>query len=166
MPQIRKAGIQTQFNDITGNQSATDGSFSSVSNVVNPVYEITPKFADFTGYTTQSTTGTLTQSIGTANANRLFLLTGLSVTYYKDVNCDIATGYITVSILPAHFGTTQAIYNFPVTTLTAEKDSVILDFSYPILLRSAVTTGTVVSVTGTFAAGVLVRSVSIRGIIL
>lgn len=84
-------------------------------------------------------------------------LSSILLSYVKNVACDIATGSITVTCNID--GTSRTIASSAVLTLTAERDTVQVIFNEPIKLDR----GATMSVSGTFTAGALSRSVQAFG---
>jgi len=137
-----------------------------VNNVpaVIPVVDVSPKNA--TGFVV-STSGTNTGVLPISAAmlrnvtvdDSIIYLTGVYASYIKDATCDLATGAIAVYCQPADVGQNVNIISFPVIALTAQSDSIYINFRNPIKL----TKNTAVTIQGTFTAGVLVRALAVHG---
>lgn len=156
MPEVNKAALVTQFNDITGNQ-AVMGSFQKVGNIVSPTYEISPKYATFVKSASATVSGT---SVVQPDVTKDFYLTSVSASYVKDAACDSATGAYSIGM--TYSGAYQYVMHLPITTLTAQSGSVFLSFPYPIKLDR----GGSIAITGTFAAGTCTRYLGVTGFYL
>lgn len=161
MGEIRKASLYSQFENITGNQSATDGMFSKVGNIVSPTYEISPKYTLTTYTITRSLTGTAYVVAETDRINQKFVLTGFSIAFVKDAACDIATGVLTLNVYIN--SSSHVLASIPVTTLTAESGFSHHDLAIPLIITCYSSSAYMATVGATFAAGTLSRVITIRG---
>jgi len=97
----------------------------------------------------RTTTGTA--SLYASSAINKTYITGLQVSFIKDAACDIATGDINISTTIG--GISTIIARFAVITLTADTQSVYIDFKHPLLIDRSAT----ISFTATYAVGLMVR---------
>ena len=100
------------------------------------------------GFKTKSTTGSLFSDDLPEGKN--IFLTGLTFNYSKDVTNDNVLMELQVVIL----GLTTTLLSITTPTLTAKDETIIMLFPAPIKIDA----GSAIKVTGTFAAGTLVRS--------
>lgn len=122
-------------------------------NIAVPVLDINPKEA-VSLFTSKDTTGSFTL---TPDVTRNFRISTISYSYFKDAACDIATGFIGVTITLN--GGTQSVVLIPVTTLTAEKEIITLQFPFPLIIDK----GSSVACTVSFTAGVLKQRIHVSG---
>ncbi len=102
-----------------------------------------------------SASGAMTVFTTTSDLSRGTLyVKGLTLSYVKNVTCDIASGSIAISATINGVSTKLAL--LPVLTLNADNASIAVMFDNPVKLDLAT-----VTVTGTFTAGSCVRSYSI-----
>jgi len=106
---------------------------------------------------TASTTGL--QTILAAASNNMpeksLAIYAIEAGYNKTAACDIANGQITITCTRG--GKTVYLCSFDVITLTAEKDHISISFPKGIVIDK----NTTVSMSGTFAAGAMVRHANI-----
>lgn len=143
------AGIQTSIDDVPKELA------SKVVPVLisNPISETVIKSGS------SSTTGGFT--IYTTPSNKDFYLTSIQFHVIKDVVCNMATGSVTV--LGVKEGrTAEALSRLGVITLTAQDDVVAVAFPNPIKLDRDSTISSTVS----YAAGVMVRTVVLSGLLV
>lgn len=131
---------------------------TQLADKVVPVMEVNPRLLikpDIFGDATSAATGTFT--IFTTPATGDFYMTSIQAGYIKDVLCDVASGgiYVTASIK----GVTTALIAFPVITTTVQSASLFFNFAQPIKIDRY----TNVTFSGTFGAGVLIRSGVVHG---
>jgi len=100
-------------------------------------------------------TGTVT--VYTSPGDKEFYLTQLSAEFIKDVACDLATGRI--SILGTIMGASVDLISFPVITLTAQDSRGDVFFNPPIKIDK----DSAIQMTGNYAAGVMSRTITIKG---
>lgn len=145
---VEGAKIQTSF-DYTPDQLAEK---------VVPVMEVNPKLLKINNFIKnnfQTTTGTI--AIITTPADKDTYITGLSAGYVKDVTCDSATGVYSLTCVIN--GATHNLIQFPIITLTAQQDEREITFAYPVKVDRA----SAIQLTGTFTAGVCVRTCTLYG---
>ena len=125
-----------------------------------PVMEVNPKLLRRTSIlreNNRSTSGTFT--IYSTPSNQDFYLTGLYVSFIKDVVCDTATnsqGYYVGCYID---GSLRQLVEFPVITLTAQEGRIYLEFTKPIKIDR----NTAITMPGTFTAGVCLRNAIVYG---
>jgi hypothetical protein len=126
-----------------------------------PVYETNPKILKDSVQKTIKTTGSGSNSIniGTdlGNTSNDFYLTSLRVAFNKNAACDIATGTIDVTALIG--GVSTIIHSSPVITLESNRLNEQYIFPHPLKIDK----NTAITQSGTFTAGILVRSISVNG---
>lgn len=103
----------------------------------------------------KSTTGTLVAL--TTPTGRDYFLTKIDAGYVKDVVASNATGAFTINVTIG--GRSVVVGSFPVITLLAQQDHLNITLIPPIKLDRA----TSITMTGTFAAGVVVRTLNVAG---
>jgi len=130
-----------------------------LSNSVAPVFEIGAKYSTILKASVTTVTGAAT--IYTTPRDKDFFLTGFTFSFRKDAACDIASGG-SLAFVVYQDGAANAVWKQAVVTLTAQDANIVMTFPFPMKLDR----NSVIQATGTFAAGVLVRSVSIVGFIL
>lgn len=135
-----------------------EGRPETISKIIQPIVDITPRITETVLGTTSTVTGTV--SLVVSNIDRDFYITSFEFTYIKDANCDIPTGRIQCTAPLS--GSSTSLTNIPVTTLTAEKDRVQVHYTYPMKLDRNAT----ITMTGSFTAGSLSRYISVRGFYL
>ena len=147
---------------IAGNLNLKGESTDEVSEEIVLTQEIGK--IPFNYATSKTTTGNLTITGVNLQTEKTFFLTGLHISWYKDVNCDIASGgSIEIYCYTKDTGanSTMPLLRYSVITLTAQAYEDFVQFPHPIeLLNQA---GTVLVVSGTFAAGALSRYIVVHG---
>lgn len=132
---------------------------SEIAEKVVPVMEVNPKLlrrCDFIETNSSTTSGTLT--ITTLPTDKDIFITGFNVNLIKDVANDGATGYLVLTVTQADFGA-KGLIRIPIITATAQSFSLSETLREPIKLAR----GSTITLTGTFTAGVMVRTASIFG---
>lgn len=125
---------------------------------VVPVMEVNPKFfrrINILSTSNKPTTGANTAY--TTPTDRDFFLTNVQFSLIKDSTCDQATG--TVTLTSTQDGVSKTIVAIPVITLTAQSESIQVNFPYPIKLDR----GVIVTTTATYTVGVMVRQTNLQG---
>ena len=135
------------------NTKSFDNISSEVSPIIQPTIEI-KRYANLILSSTATTTGAISIS---SPADKDFYVTGIQISYSKNVTCDIASGRMSVSVNIE--GVSKHIIGFAVQTLTAENDSLSTQYTTPI----KVDRGSTFSMSGSFTAGALVRVMNIQG---
>jgi hypothetical protein len=157
MTQIRRVGIQQQFNDITGNQVATDGSFINCS----PVYEISPKYANYVIGATGTASGNSVIKVANALEKESLYVTSAVLSIIKDATSDQASGFIGIGVTIG--GKTFYLLICPIITLTAQQITMTISFPFPVKIDA----GSAISIiSGTFTVGVRSQSAWITGFYL
>jgi len=129
-------------------------SLSEVAEYIQPVLQIQNKINIVRG---NRTTATGSLSVFTTPTDKDFYLTSLSAGMIKDVACDSATGRYDITAVIE--GVSQILDAIPIIALTAQNAMISRSFHVPIKIDR----GTAFAFTGTFAAGVCVRTISITG---
>lgn len=98
-----------------------------------------------------------TGTLYTTPSDKDFYICSAALAVIKDATCDVSIGSIAISITTG--GLSQNILMIPVLTTTAQSGEINITFPFPIKCdrNSAVT------LTGTYAAGLMSRSASIAG---
>lgn len=112
---------------------------------IQPVFVANRKNATILGATARTTTGTST--LLTTSSVLDTYITGVNVSYTKDVACDVASGRL--GITGVILGATTHLLSVAVLTLTAQNDTTSIEFNPPIKVdrNSAIALGI------TFTAG-------------
>jgi len=126
---------------------------------VQLVYSLNKQFSDFVVGSSSASTGTLTLPLPSISSGAEIYLTSISLSIAKDATCDLATGFVSAFLTPDSTNISTAILRIPVITLTAHTESITLSLPYPIKVKS----GTSITCTGTFSAGVYGRSITLTG---
>jgi len=132
---------------------------SEFSEKVVYVADATPNFnrvIDVVSGANPTTTGAAT--LYTTSTTKDFYLTNLRIGVIKDSTCDIATGII--SITANVLGVSKNILTIPVISLTAQSENANIQFEGRGMKLDR---GAVVSISGTFSVGVMVRTASVFG---
>lgn len=135
---------------------------SQLADKVVPVMEVNPKLLRRTNLiksNIRSTSGNHSIYTSPATGQDVFLET-FTISMIKDVICDAATGSFNVNITVD--GATIDVFRLPIITLTAQSSSIVLTLPHPVKIDR----NSSVLMTGTFAAGVCVRSLSCTGYIV
>lgn len=122
--------------------------------VLTPVVPVTP-IAKVATEAAATTTGTV--GLFTTPSDKDFYLTNATLSYAKDATCDIATGNILLSATVN--GVAVGIIRLAVITLTAQQDTVSVNFNPPLKLSRS----TGINLTGSFTVGTLSRGATIQG---
>ena len=131
---------------------------SQLAEKVVPVMEVNPKLLRVcyvVGGRNDSTTGLKT--VYTTPSDRDFYLTSIHLSLIANAACDIATGGVNVTATVG--GASKMIIGIPIITLTAQSGNQAITFDTPIKIDRNVA----ITVSGTFTAGVLVRTCTITG---
>jgi len=157
MVTINNTDLMNELRDVAKIQAGRDMIPNVMSNQVVPVVNVNPKDYRRNMVASASRGVTGTYSIITLNAGRRFFLTNINIELIKDVLCDVASGVI--SVTATIDGVSTIIHSIPVLTLTAQSNTIAIQFKNPI----AIDIGTTISQTGTYANGTMWRNVSISG---
>jgi len=127
-----------------------------------PVVDVNPAHNQKTNFIVsgnKSTTGTTSVSIG---STKTVFLTGVSLSFAKDVTCDLPTGSITLEVV-VDTGT-KAIISLPCLTLAAQSMSESITFPPLQLVKgSTITLG---GGSNAFAAGACIRTYTFIGFVI
>lgn len=126
-----------------------------------PVVEVNPKVVKNSLVVAEhaAATGSLTvisASTGITTRGDVYI-TCIHYMVTKDANCDVATGTINLTATSAELGSVLNLLKIPVITTTASSISGTLNFPHPF----KVARNTAISLTGTYTAGLMSRSISI-----
>ncbi len=142
---------------VRGN-SSTNRVPTQLSNVIQPTIEINPLIVIENNYSkTGATTATGTLTILTTSPDKDTYITNIQVGLAKDVACDIATG--SMNLTGTKDGGSIVLARIPLITLTAQNNNHSVTFAKPIKLDRSTT----ITLGGTYAAGVCVRTACING---
>lgn len=129
---------------------------SELGKTIMPVIDMTPYFQRNSTTVATVATSTGTATILTSSATRETYITSINFSMIKDATCDVATGSLLISTTIG--GIVVNLTRMPVITLTAQQwQGLNITLPFPILIDK----NTVVSMTGTFTVGVMVRTASI-----
>jgi len=159
MATIYNSDLSKELVDGAKIQVSSDKIPNQLGQTVVPVMEVNPKMlriCNVAKHSVQLTTGSLT--VFTTSAYNDFYLNSAYVEFIKDVTCDIATG--SISFATTINGVATRLLDFPVITATAQP-LVGAAISFPVPLK--IDRGAAITLSGTFTAGVLVRSCGITG---
>ena len=138
--------------------SLSEGYPTELQNTCVPVMDMTPNFhrkSNILIGTTQTTTAAFT--VHTATADRDTYLTGATASIIKNATADTATGAVLLTVVQDTI--TKTIIALAVLTLTAQNQSIAIQFCNPIKIDR----GSIVQMTGAFTAGNLIRSATLVG---
>jgi len=156
MQRINNSELQKEFLNATrGN--ALNGVPQEADLKIIPVIEVNPKLLKEGIVVSSLRTTTATQTILTTPAGKDFYLSNVSIIIAKDATCDSATGSFDFQAYID--GTLTNVIRIPCITTTAQNINHNHTFTQPIKLSR----GTAIQLTGTFTAGILLRSVTIQG---
>jgi len=158
MAYIDNSETKRELDEAIRGNANTNLSPTSLANQVVPVININPKAnrrANIVRNINLTASGAGT--IYTIPSDKDFFLCSIGVGLVKDVACDVATGRVVV--VAVIDGATVQILGIPTITLTAQQSDVAINFSTPIKLDR----GTQISITGTYAAGVMSRNAYVSG---
>jgi hypothetical protein len=150
--------IQKAVNDLASSASGEKIPNETLDKV-QLTYGLNRQFSSFVSSTSITTTGTLSLTLPSVSAGAEIYITGITASFAKDATCDIATGRIAVSVTPDASNVSTNIFNFAVLTLTADAQTVVYTFPYPLKVRAGATP----QITGTFTVGALTRALSVVG---
>lgn len=123
---------------------------------VVPVMEVNPKLlrrVTIMKRGLSTATGTIT--IYTTPADKDFYLTDFYISYFKDAACDNTSIIMTAAV----DGASVELWGIRRPTLTADSDNISFNLNFPIKIDR----NTTITLTGTFAVGVLQRQAGIFG---
>jgi len=100
-----------------------------------------------------------TMTVYTTPTDKDFYLSSANISLMKDVVCDMATGNVLMNVVPFTDGVARDLLRSPIITLTAQTINREINFDPSIKLPR----NCVLSVSGTFTAGVCVRCGGITG---
>lgn len=155
----RNSQISEEIRDAFKLQQNVDGTISNVASQIIPVCEVNPKMMrriNVVVTSAKATTGPNTTY--TTPSDKDFFLIGYIYNLIKDAACDAASGQIS-NITAVQDGQTKTIGTIAGITLTAQNERMIVMLNYPMKLDRATT----INNTGTYAAGVMQRTLTIFG---
>lgn len=141
--------------------NSRDGIFfnNNLSSTIVPVIEVDKPHCDMLKKGTTTATGeTLIYQTPT---DKVYYVTGLTLSYAKNAACDAASGeliHVTAYIngLVVYLATISGI------TLTADSNTISVSFSVPVRIDK----NTAISMSATFTAGALTRSCNLYGFLM
>jgi len=124
-----------------------------------PVVEVGSKMVKngFVRYADLSTTGNIT--ITSAGFTNDWYLTGMYIGLVKDSNCDTTSVAVSGFISDVSTSSSTIIVKLPVITTTAQQITVFVPFEHPIKMSKL----QAITMTGTFGAGIMYRTISVMG---
>jgi hypothetical protein len=151
--ELKEGGKLQQLRDVIPSQLADK---------VVPVMEVNPKLLRITNTTATATVNaTGAGTVYTTPADKDFFLTNVHLHVIKNVVCDAATG-VYVNFTVVQDGATKSLIALSGITLTAQEDIVTLNLSQPMKIDR----NSLIRWTGTYAAGVMVRSANVIGYVV
>ena len=138
--------------------TVAEGFPQNLSSSIVPVMDMTPRFhrnetSFANGYTTSGNI-----SLATSGQGKRFYITGYQIGIIKDATCDLASGDILVSYTQEGVSS-RRLARIPTLTLTAQQISINHTLRNPILIDE----NSSITMTGTFTAGSMARSLTIFG---
>lgn len=158
MAGINNSDLTRQLIDGAKINTSFDKVPNQLAEKVVPVMEVNPELLrkiTVVDGEVRTTTGTLTGY--TTSPTKKFFLTGFSASIIKDATCDLSTGGIYVQCTKN--GVLKTLLSFSTITTTAQDHVKIVQLSKPVELDK----NTAILFTGTFSAGVMVRTLAIQG---
>jgi len=137
--------------------NSKQGDFLS-DEVAGPVATIELKPAVRLIASTVASTSSSTNNAQTTPADKDTYITGVALSFVKDVTCDAADGSLRAMVVVG--GVTRNLLSFGILTLTAQSGSNSISFPYPIKVDRNSSLGLAQS---TFTAGKFVRCVNFFG---
>jgi hypothetical protein len=153
--------IQKAVNDLALSQSGEKIPNETLDKV-QLTDDLNKKYSSFSVSDTKSTTGILTVILPTIDVRSEIYITSVDIGMIKDVTCDQATGTMTASLVTDSQGIIKTVLQFPMITLTAQSEHAHLDFAYPMKIKP----NNNFQLSGTFTAGVMVRTACLTGFIV
>lgn len=129
---------------------------TSITPNVQAVVDVSSKNLPIKAFPISGTTSGILTAYAGKTGYRL-LLTGFLFSYAKDATCDIANG--TMNIAATIDGIAVSIARISVLTLTAQYDSVFVEFNRPLLIDE----NTNITTSSTYTAGTMVRALTLYG---
>jgi len=156
MARITRSRVLIWMQNVLGLQSGSDKIPQYIQDNVQPVVEITPKITDVV--VAGSANVTTSTVIYSTPSDKDFYLTFLEISVTKDAVNDNLWTYAGVKL----GGLERAFCSLQFQTTTAGSAALIHDFGHPV----KVDRGTDIRVIGSFAAGNMVKRLTVGGFIL
>lgn len=150
--------IQKAVNDLGISQSGEKIPNETLDKV-QLTYNLNRAFSNFVTATSGTTTGTQTITLPTVSVGADTYITSICFTMIKDATCDVASGRLPININPDASNVASNILAVPCLTLTAQSETVMATFPYPIKVRN----GSNITQAATFTAGAMARSIQVAG---
>lgn len=150
--------IQKAVNDLALSTSGTIIPNETLDKV-QLVYSLNSQYSNFISNGNQTTTGTMSTAVPIVGNGQRVFVTSIDVHMIKDATCDAATGAITIGMTPNNIGISKNIAQVGIIALTAQSEHININLPFPIEVKSAGT----ITLSGTFTAGVMVRTISVAG---
>lgn len=141
-----------QLRNATGLNLVT-GYPTQIASQITAVVDITPNNFIESEVKTLYQTATGTATVYATSATRETYITSFILGFIKNAACDATSIALTATIS----GVSSIIYRMPLITLTAQDSVIVVNLPKPL----KVDRNSNITITGTFAAGTLVRSVSL-----
>lgn len=158
MAQIHNSELLKGMQDSAKLQTIRDRIPDQLADKIVPVMEVNPKLlrvCNIVRGANKATTASAT--LYTTPTDKDFYLTGIALSYTKNVTCDTATGALNVTVYID--GALQTLFSLAKLTLTAEEKTGSITFPIPVKLdrNTPITYGT------TWTAGAMIQAISIVG---
>jgi hypothetical protein len=163
MVRINNQDVMNKLAKNANIQIAQERAPNELAEKIVPTFETNPQLLKeniILGSTNKTSTGAGT--IFTTDAQRETYITSIKYSYVKSATCDVATGAV-ATLTCVIDGVSKSLLSLVGLTLTAEKDTVVLNFTYPLKIdkNSIVAFGS-----ESFTAGTLMRYCSILGYVI
>jgi len=144
--------IAERLNRIFGFRSG-----DAIDNEVEGTYAVVPltPTVNIVRHNSSSSSGNI--SLYTTPTDKDFYLTGILLSIVKDATCDVATG--TININTVINGATRRVADIAVLTTTAQSQSVVVSFPFPLKVDRNVA----FTISGTFTVGNMSRTGVLQG---
>lgn len=154
--QVQNSVLKNQFVDLLGLSPNIDALPSTLSpGPIIPTFDIGPQTATIVRSGSATTTGSIT--VFTTPTDRDFFLTNASLSYSKDVTCDVATGAINLSATID--GVSRNILSLANLTTLGQTQAGSISLNYPVKIDR----NTSITVSGSFTLGSMSRTAQIQG---
>lgn len=133
MAQIHNSNLINELRDVAKLQQLNDIIPSQLADKVVPVIDVNPKHARIVNWISDATASNATSANFTSLPdNKEFYLTSATLSLIKDAT---ATSTLSRILLNLPDGSTKAIISIPSFTLTAQNQSLMINFNPPIFLQ-------------------------------
>ncbi len=152
--------IQKAVNDLALSQTG-EKIPSETLEKVQLTYSLNSQFSSFITSSLATTTGSVSINLPSVSTGSETYITSVTCSFAKDATCDVATGALNATLIPADSGITSNVLRQAVLTLTADSQTSVIEFPYPLKVKNA----SPLAYTGTFSAGAMSRTISATGFV-